>query len=106
MLKQAQRDYYKNLITKNYQKSATLPLDAMPKPVQSYINEVIDALSMACTMTRPRHFCGKEMTAKDFQRIADKFNETICSVAVEALNKQSSNIKNRPFYIMGVLARF
>ncbi len=106
MLKDIKRQHYKYIIHENLEKSATVRFKDHPAQIQERINEVEDALAIGCMLARPRRFGIKEMSADDFQRIANKFDETICAVVVEALYKNGAKIKNRVFYILGVLARF
>ncbi len=106
MLKDIKRQHYKDIIHKNLEKSATVRFKDHPEPIQERISEVEDALALGCTLARARRFGVKEMSADDFKRIANNFDETICAVVVDALYKNGSKIKNRTFYILGVLARF
>ncbi len=105
MLKQESREYFKNLIFQNLQKSLSVPFNAYPPVTQKAVHEVVDALAIGCTITRPRTFGGKEMTAKEFQAIAAVFDETKCSIAVDALHRNKDYVKSRCWYILGVLAR-
>ena len=67
---------------------------------------MIEALALGCTLARPRQFGTRYMEAKDFRRIADKIDGNIVAVAVDALKKNEKTVKNRVWYILGILSRF
>lgn len=104
MLRQAQEQIYKEIIYKNYnQDPASQNIDPV---LQTQVDEVIDALALGCTLARPRRFGNNLITAEDFRSIARKFNSTICAVACDALYDNKNTVRNRTFYVLGILARF
>ena len=106
MLKETQREWYGERIREALCKSYQGNQAEFSPPVQQRIDEVIEALALGCTLVRPRMFRGRYMEAKDFRRIADKIDGNIMAVAVDALQKNEKSVKNRIWYILGVLARF
>lgn len=107
MLKETQREWYCDRIREQYYKS--LPdgqIKAFAPPALRRMDEVIEALALGCTLSRPRVFRGRYMEAKDFRRIADKLDGNIMAVAVDALKKNEKTVKNRVWYILGILSRF
>lgn len=106
MLKETQREWYSEHIRATLDKSYQGNQAEFSPPVQRRIDEVIEALALGCTLARPRMFRGRYMEAKDFRRIADKMDGNIMAVAVDALQKNEKTVKNRLWYILGVLARF
>lgn len=106
MLKETQREWYCDRIREQFYKSYEGNQANFEPPVQRRIDEVIEALALGCTLARPRVFRGRYMEAKDFRRIADKLDGNIMAVAVDALQKNEKTVKNRIWYILGVLARF
>lgn len=106
MLKETQREWYCDRIREQFYKSYEGNQASFEPPVLRRIDEVIEALALGCTLARPRMFRGHLMEAKDFRRIADKIDGNIMAVAVDALQKNEKTVKNRIWYILGVLARF
>lgn len=106
MLKNTQREYYSDRIKEALAKSYQGNQAEFAPPVRKRIDEVIEALALGCTLARPRAFRGRYMEAKDFRRIAEKMDGNIMAVAVDALQKNEAKVKNRLWYILGVLARF
>ncbi len=104
MLRQAQEKIYKDIIYNNYHKDpASKDVDSV---LHARVDEVIDALALGCTLAKPRRFGMNIVTAEDFRSIARKFDSTICAVACDALYDNEANVRNRKFYLLGVLARF
>lgn len=106
MLKETQREWYCDRIREQFYKSYEGNQANFEPPVQRRIDEVIEALALGCTLARPRVFRGRYMEAKDFRRIADKLDGNIMAVAVDALQKNEKTVKNRIWYILGILSRF
>ena len=106
MLKETQREWYCDRIREQFYKSYEGNQASFEPPVLRRIDEVVEALALGCTLARPRMFRGRYMEAKDFRRIADKLDSNIMAVAVDALQKNEKTVKNRIWYILGVLARF
>lgn len=106
MLKETQRGWYCDRIREQFYKSYEGNQASFEPPVLRRIDEVVEALALGCTLARPRMFRGHLMEAKDFRRIADKIDGNIMAVAVDALQKNEKTVKNRIWYILGVLARF
>lgn len=106
MLKETQREWYCDRIREQFYKSYEGNQASFEPPVLRRIDEVVEALALGCTLARPRMFRGHLMEAKDFRRIADKIDGNIMAVAVDALQKNEKTVKNRIWYILGVLARF
>lgn len=76
---------------------------------QQRIEEVAAALGVGCSLQTPRRFHGKLMSADDFQGIANHITIDIIAVVVNAVykaEKEEGGIRNRVWYILGVLARF
>lgn len=69
------------------------------------VNEAIDALALACCFQKPRSFAGELFSAEKFRSISRNISfETLC-VAVQALAAASRRVKNRIWYILGVLVQ-
>lgn len=106
MLKETQREWYCDRIREQFYKSYEGNQASFEPPVLRRIDEVVEALALGCTLARPRMFRGRYMEAKDFRRIADKLDGNIMAVAVDALQKNEKTVKNRIWYILGILSRF
>lgn len=106
MLKETQREWYNDRIREKFYKSYNGNQANFEPPILRRIDEVIEALALGCTLARPRVFSGHYMEAKDFRRIADKIDGNIVAVAVDALKKNEKTVKNRVWYILGILSRF
>lgn len=106
MLKETQREWYCDRIREQFYKSYEGNQASFEPPVLRRIDEVVEALALGCTLARPRMFRGHLMEAKDFRRIADKIDGNIMAVAVDALQKNEKSVKNRIWYILGILSRF
>ena len=90
MLKETQREWYCDRIREQFYKSYNGNQASFEPPL----------------LRRPRQFGTRYMEAKDFRRIADKIDGNIVAVAVDALKKNEKTVKNRVWYILGVLSRF
>lgn len=106
MLKETQREWYCDRIREQFYKSYNGNQASFEPPLLRRIDEVIEALALGCTLARPRQFGTRYMEAKDFRRIADKIDGNIVAVAVDALKKNEKTVKNRVWYILGILSRF
>ncbi len=106
MLKETKREWYCDRIREQFYKSYNGNQASFEPPLLRRIDEVIEALALGCTLARPRQFGTRYMEAKDFRRIADKIDGNIVAVAVDALKKNEKTVKNRVWYILGVLSRF
>ena len=106
MLKETQREWYCDRIREQFYKSYNGNQASFEPPLLRRIDEVIEALALGCTLARPRQFGTRYMEAKDFRRIADKIDGNIVAVAVDALKKNEKSVKNRVWYILGILSRF
>lgn len=106
MLKETQREWYCDRIREQFYKSYEGNQASFEPPVLRRIDEVVEALALGCTLARPRMFRSHLMEAKDFRRIAGKIDGNIMAVAVDALQKNEKTVKNRIWYILGILSRF
>ena len=106
MLKETKREWYRDRIREQFYKSYNGNQASFEPPLLRRIDEVIEALALGCTLARPRQFGTRYMEAKDFRRIADKIDGNIVAVAVDALKKNEKTVKNRVWYILGILSRF
>lgn len=106
MLKETKREWYRDRIREQFYKSYNGNQASFEPPLLRRIDEVIEALALGCTLARPRQFGTRYMEAKDFRRIADKIDGNIVAVAVDALKKNEKTVKNRVWYVLGILSRF
>ena len=73
----------------------------------NHIEEVINAVALGCCLQKPRMFGKEQMTSEDFREVARSAPfETFC-IPVQAMArelKKGRAIRNRIWYIMGILA--
>ncbi len=101
MNRATEKQYYKDIIKKAI-KDEPISMDSI---TQARVEEVIDALALGCTLQKPRRMGSNYMAAESFRRIAHNIDGTQVAIACNALLRAGDNVKNRCWYILGVLAR-